>query len=406
MSRADRLDPEAVGWSCYTATPAESLALFEKMRGRCPLAHSDEHEGFHLLLNWREVRGAMSDHRTFSSEPQVLRPMLPRKPIPGLEMDPPRHGAWRAIYNEAIRRATPEVMEPFIRADIRRHVQSFIARGECDIVAELCEPVPAETICHLMGITDSDTVVDVRRTALAMFAAQGDPEAFGQRQAEFSAVTVSEIHDRKTNPRDDFLTYLSGIEVEGRRLDDEDYVVLLAAFLGAGHHSTTSAMASLIAEIFSRPALRDALRADRGRIPAAVEEVLRLRPPFFGFFRRATRDVEVRGTVIEKDGDIYCGWAAANRDPEVFDRPGELDIARPGLRHMTFGFGIHNCPGAPLARLELKLLLEELLELTPDLRLDGTLPDYAFGGGDYAFLPELRVRFTPGEPQRPEEKTA
>src|SRR3546814_8492666 len=96
----ERTSPETAGWSCYTATPAESMALFEAVRGQCPVAHSDEHEGFHMLLNWRDVRGAMSDFRTFSSQPQVLRPLLPRKPIPGLEMDPPQHGAWRAIRSE------------------------------------------------------------------------------------------------------------------------------------------------------------------------------------------------------------------------------------------------------------------------------------------------------------------
>lgn len=388
---------ETSGWSCYTTSPAESLALFERARRRCPVAHSDEHDGFYMLLNWKDVRGAMTDHRTFSSTPQVLRPMLPRKPIPGLEMDPPQHRAWRAIYDEAIRRATPDKIEPLIRADIRRHVNDFIGRGECDIVAELCEPVPAETICHLMGIEDPATVVDIRRTAIAMFAAMGDPELFGIRQAEFAAVTVSEVHARRVRPRDDFLTYLADIEIEGRKLDDNDYVVLLAAFLGAGHHSTTSAMASLISEVFSRPELRDRLRRNPGHIPGAIEEVLRLRPPFFGFFRRTTRDVTIHDVDLPAGQDIYVGWAAANRDPEVFDDPDTLNVDRENLRHMSFGFGIHNCPGAPLARTELRLLLEEILTLLPDLEIAEEVPPYAFGGGDYAFLPELKMRFQPRE---------
>lgn len=389
--------PEAEGWSCYTATPADSLELFETARAKCPVAHSDEHDGFYMLLNWPDVRSAMADYRTFSSEPQVLRPLLPRKPIPGLDMDPPRHKEWRAIYDEAIRQARPDVMEPLIRGDIRRHISAFIERGECDIVADLCEPVPAETVCHLMGIHEASKVADVRRTAIAMFAAMGDPEAFGKRQAEFGAVAVSEIHARQENPRDDFLTYLAGIEVEGRKLDDDDYVVLLAAFLGAGHHSTTSAMASMIYEVFSRPELRDELRADPGKIPKAIEEVLRLHPPFFGFFRRTTKDVEVQGVKMPRGQDVYVGWAAANRDPQMFDNPASLDIDRPNPRHMSFGFGIHNCPGAPLARMELRLLAEELLEILPDLELVGRAPEYAFGGGDYAFIPELRVRFKPRE---------
>lgn len=383
------------GWSCYTATPAESLALFETVRGACPLAHSEEHDGFHMLVDWPDVRSAMSDHKTFSSRPQVLRPMLPRQPIPALEMDPPQHREWRAIYNEAIKRVDHAAMDAFIRDRIRHHLASVEQGSICDIVPTLCEPLPAEAICKMMGISDAQKIADVRRTAIAMFAAQGDPEAFGKRQAEFGAVTLGEIHARKREPKEDFLTYLAGIEVEGRSLTDDDYVVLSAAFLGAGHHSTSSAMASLIWSVFSRPALRDRLLADQSLIAKTVEEVLRLYPPFFGFFRRTTTPVNVRGTELEQGQDVYCGWAAANRDPRIFDNPAELDIHRENLRHMSFGFGIHSCPGAPLARMELNILLEELLNLSPGMIVVSDLPQFVFGGGDYAFIPELRVRLNP-----------
>ena len=398
MSLGDVADRTATGdtrrWSSYTTPPAESLALFEAVRGSETLPHSDEHDGFYMLLNYKDVRSAMANQRIYSSEPQVLRPMLPRKPIPALEMDPPRHGQWRAIFNAAITSKTPEAMEPFLRADIRAHINEFIERGSCDIVREIAEPVPAEAICHMVGI-DDEIVPEIRKRAIAMFAAQGEPELFGQRQAEFGAVTVAEVHKRKREPRDDYMTSLASMEIEGRALDDDDYVVLLAAFLGAGHHSTTSAMASMIYEVFSRPDIRDRLRADPALIPRAIEEVLRLRPPFFGFFRRTTKTVEVGGTEIDMGQDVYMGWAAANRDPAVFDRPAEFDMDRENSRHLSFGFGIHVCPGAPLARMEMKVLLEELLDALPDMEVVSGEPVYQFGGGDYCFIPEVEVRFTP-----------
>jgi cytochrome P450 len=105
--------------------------------------------------------------------------------------------------------------------------------------------------------------------------------------------------------------------------------------------------------------------------------------------------VDIQGTALQPGQDVYCGWAAANRDPEVFENASVLDIDRPNLRHMSFGFGIHSCPGAPLARMELRILIEELLGLLPDLKPVGGPPEYAFGGGDYAFIPEIAVRFTP-----------
>jgi cytochrome P450 len=388
--KQDKSPMQAADWSCYTSEPAESLALFEAARARCPVAHSEGHDGFHMLLDYKDVRKAMADHRTFSSEPQVLRPMLPRKPIPALEMDPPRHGAWRAIFNAAVTPATPAAMEPFVRADVRRHLARVAPSGGCDIVAELCEPVPAETICHLVGV-EEDRVPAIREAALAMFAAQGDPEEFARRQADFGAVTVSEVHARRERPRDDFLSSLADMTIEGRALDDEDYVVLMAAFLGAGHHSTTSALASMIYEIFSVPERRDRLIAEPALIPVAVEEALRLHPPFFGFFRRARAEVEVAGVTIAEGQDVYMGWAAANRDPTMFDEPACFRLDRETNRHMSFGFGIHNCPGANLARMEMRVVLEELLATFPDLAIEGEAPDYRFGGGDYCFLPELRV---------------
>jgi cytochrome P450 len=352
-----------------------------------------------MLLDYRDVRSAMVDHKAFSSEPQVLRPMLPRKAVPALEMDPPRHGPWRAIFNGAITAKTVAVMEPFVRADIGRHIDGFIERGSCDLIHEIAEPVPAETICRLVGIDDA-LVPMVRETALAMFAAMGDPEEFGRRQEAFAEITVSEVHDRRSNPRDDYLTKLANVQVDGRPLDDNDYVVLLSAFLGAGHHSTTSAMASLIYEVFSQPDVRDAIKTDPSKMSNAIEETLRLRPPFYGFFRRATKPMSVSGVEIPAASDVYVGWAAANRDPKMFDAPGEFRLDRAINRHLSFGAGIHTCPGAALARMEMRVLLEELLRRMPDLRVEVDSPVYQFGGGDYSFMATLPVAFTPGARER------
>lgn len=390
------LEEELSRLSCYTTPPERTLELFEAARAAgCPVAHSNEHEGFHLLLAYDDVKRGMTDHGLYSSEPQVLRPMLPRKPIPALEMDPPQHKEWRALFNQAVTPRTAEVLTPVVRADINRHIDSFIESGSAELLKDLCEPVPAEAICHLVGI-DEDLVPAVRELAIRMFEAMGEPEEFGRRQAQFGEVTVGEIHKRKVEPRDDYLTYLANVEVEGRELDDDDYVVLLAAFLGAGHHSTTSAMSSLIYEVFSSDELRQRLVDDPELIAVAAEEALRLHPPFYGFFRRTTADTEVEGVEIPAGHDVYMGWAAANRDPEAFPEPTEFSLDRGRNRHLSFGFGVHTCPGAPLARMELRVIVEELLRRTPDLRPAIDEPHYEFGGGDYAHMVELPVTFTPG----------
>jgi cytochrome P450 len=390
----DGLEAELRHLSCYTTPPARTLELFDEARSRCPVAHSDEHDGFELLLAYEDVRSGMANHELFSSEPQVLRPMLPRKPIPALEMDPPQHQHWRALFNQAVTARSAQQMEPLVRADINRHIDAFIGRGQAELIADLAEPVPAEAICHLVGV-DEELVPTVRELAIEMFAAMGEPEEFGRRQARFGEVTVGEVHKRQTEPRDDYLTYLANVEVEGRKLDDDDYVVLLAAFLGAGHHSTTSAMSSLIYEVFSDEERRERLSADPAAIPTAVEESLRLHPPFYGFFRRATEDTAVEGVEIPKGRDVYMSWASANRDPGEFPDPLEFRLDRGRNRHMSFGFGVHTCPGAPFARMELRVVLEELLRRIPDLEIEIEEPVYEFGGGDYAFMVELPVSFAP-----------
>ena len=301
---------------------------------------------------------------------------------------------WRAIFNGAITYKTAKSMEAFVRSDINHHIDDFIESGSCDLIRQLAEPVPAETICRMVGIDDS-LVPTVRERALAMFAAQGAPEEFGRRQAAFAEVTVSEVHARRRKPRLDYLTHLASVEIDGRPLDDNDYVVLLAAFLGAGHHSTTSAMASLIYEVFSKPDVRDALRQDANKIGAAIEEALRLRPPFFGFFRRTTQPTTMAGVEIPAEATVYMGWAAANRDPRMFDAPTEFRLNRPNNRHLSFGLGIHTCPGAALARMELRVVLEELLRRLPDLTITLENATYQFGGGDYSFLAQLPATFTP-----------
>ncbi len=288
---------------------------------------------------------------------------------------------------------TSAALESFVRADVRRHIDVFLPRGRCDIVRELTQPVPADTICRLVGI-DDELVPNVREAALAMFAAQGDPLEFGVKQEIFAKITVTEVHKRRARPRNDYLTRLASVVVDGLPLDDDDYVVLLAAFLGAGHHSTTSAMTTLIYEVFSDPSVRDLLRNEPAKIPLAVEESLRLRPPFYGFFRRTTKSTRVANTDIYAGTDVYLSWAAANRDPKCFAEPLKFRIDRPRNDHLSFGAGVHVCPGAELARMELRVMLEELLARVPDLTVAERRPAYSFGGGDYAFIPSLPVSFS------------
>lgn len=383
-------------FSSRSTSPQDAVAIFDRERAKCPVAHSDEYGGFYVTLGYDAVKEATSDHALFSSEPQVARPLDNRPSFAALEMDPPRHREWRTLFEQAVTPHVVSVLEPSIRRSITTHIDQFIERGNADLVEEFAEPIPAEAICRLVGI-DDDMVASVRDSAIEMFAAQGDPLLFPKRAAAFAALAVGEVRRRRQDPREDYLTYMSAVTVEGNVLDDDGIFAILVGFLGAGHHSTTSALSSLIFEVFSRKDVHEKIAADPDKmIPIAVEETLRLRPPFFGFFRRAVEETTVGGVTMPAGSDVYLGWASANRDPSVFDRPHQFALDRGRNRHLTFGSGIHTCPGAPLARLELRIALEELLLRIPDLEITIEEPDYEFAGGDYVGMKNLPVRFTPG----------
>jgi cytochrome P450 len=204
---------------------------------------------------------------------------------------------------------------------------------------------------------------------------------------------------RAENPKDDFLTELSRATLDGNPLGPLEIGQIMNSFLIAGHGTSVAAMASLLYEVLSRPEVVARLKANPDLIPSAVEETLRLHTPFFGLYKRATRDVELGGTDIPKDSYIQACWAAANRDPKVYDHPSEFDLDRKfgrKNRHLTFGFGIHACPGAPTARMELRVALEEILRRLPDIKLvDAAAVKYDFGGTETAAIPSLPATFTP-----------
>ena len=313
-------------------------------------------------------------------------------------MDPPRHGAWRAIFNGAITWKTPDAMESFVRSDVNAHIDAFIERGTCDLVRELAEPVPAETICRLVGIDDA-LVPKVRETALAMFAAQGNPEEFGRRQAAFAEVTVAEVHARRRQPRDDYLTRsrVGRGRGQGARRQRLRRPAGRVSRRRSPQHDLRDREPRLRGVL--EAAIRDALSGRSGRRSSVQSR----RHCVCG--RRSTVFAAPPGMSrcaawgIPAECDVYMGWAAANRDPEMFAAPTEFRVDRGANRHLSFGFGVHTCPGAPLARMELRVVLEELLRRLPDLRVQGEPPEYCFGGGDYVFVDSLPVSFTPGKPE-------
>ncbi len=393
------LQAEFAGYSSYTSTPDRALELFEEARAAgCPVPHSDEMGGFYMALDYADVKAVHSDWETFSHYPTVVLPVVERPAFPPIEFDPPEHTVWRELIAGAFNAETAGRFEDGIREDINLLIDGFAAKGSCDLVTEFCEEVPLYALCRIIGF-DLDKRDTVREMTLRLVSAFEDPEEGPKAFLEFAMFGAEEVLARKENPKDDFLTDLANAELNGQPLGPLEIGQIMNSFLVAGHGTSVAVLGSLLHEVLSRPDLIERLKDDPELIPSAVEETLRLHTPFFGLYKRATRDVELGGTAIPEGSYIQTCWAAANRDPKVYERPDEFDVDRKfgrKNRHLTFGFGIHACPGAPTARMELRIAVEELLRRLPDITLvDPAAVKYEFHGTETASVNALPATFTP-----------
>ena len=280
-------------------------------------------------------------------------------------IDPPEHRALRRLVSAAFTPRTVAGLEPRIREVTRRLLD---AAGErFDLVDTLAFPLPVIVIAELLGLPTEDRGL-FRAWADELFSMQvdpADPEAatkIGEAMAGITGYLAEHCRARRADPRDDLMSALVGTEVDGRTLDDEEATNFSMLLLLAGHITTTLLLGNAVRTFDENPGVWDELRADPGLIPGAIEEVLRYRSPFTQVGRATTREVEISGTTIPSDVLVVPWLLAANRDPRAHVDPDRFDIRRGlgGGAQLAFGHGIHFCLGAPLARLEGKVALQEL----------------------------------------------
>lgn len=371
MSEA-AFDPHEPG---FVRNPHPTLAY---LRGECPVKHSELYGGFWLLSRYADVRAAAVDWRTFTSRvPGVTAiPMIHQRDtaqIP-IELDPPEHSRYRGLIQPAFHRKRVAAMKPRLEEVLRPLLDTVAERGHGDLVAEVCVPFSLATLGEFLGLP-----ADHRNLWLGwvrrMFAGSLHDRADAVRATEeFGAYIDGLIAARRREPSDDFFSQLLGAEVDGHHLTDDEIRAMGIVQLIAGHETSANAMAHTLWQLAQHPEHRARLQAEPALVPTAIEEFLRLSSPIQLFGRNTTRDVELHDKVIPEGAVVALGFAAANRDPEQFDEPDKCRLDRAPNRHLTFGIGHHLCIGAPIARLEMQVLLEQAPSRLPGLRLD---PDAA-----------------------------
>lgn len=388
-------DAESAAFDQTRASVEEAYRAYEELRARGPVVESESLGSYYLLLNHRDVRKAATDFRTFSSGEGVGLPRDRHAPrLPALEQDPPEHGPMRKLYTDAIAPASLRAIEPEVAAIADRLIDSFASKGECDLVRDFCQPLPVLGISAVLGLTGAEPQT-ILRLAFDLTEASSDREAFAPAMMRLGAFILGEVHARRSDPKDDYLTQIALAEIDGKLLDDETMTRFMVGFLVAGHETTSAALAGLLSHILPRPELRQRLLDDDNALAAAIEEAVRITSPFHGFSRVTTAPVEVSGCPIPADATVRLSWAAANRDPTVFEAPAEFNIDRPSNPHLGFGIGRHSCAGAPFARLEMRVAVRRLLHRLPDIGLVGDKTEWHFSGGIMTLPDSVRVHFSP-----------
>ena len=322
-------------------------------------------------------------HKGDSASPG-LRPLGPGGEVgvalPGIiaTADPPDHERQRKVLSKKFSAASVRAMEPAFRELVRDALAGVGAVGRLEWMSQVAEPLPMVVVARLLGFTDDDAPW-LKRLGYALVDRIGGlaSEDELQRLESDGMSELAPLVEAYANARGRSHQYGDGVittvarAVDDGDLDDVEAIGILTVLIAAGGESTTSLLGTSVRILAEHDDLQDRLRADPSLIPTFVEEALRYDPPFRGHYRVVTEDTTLAGTALPAGSHVVLMWPAANRDEEVYEQPDDVRLDRPTARyHVGFGWGIHLCIGAPLARLEAKVAIEELLHATARFGLD------------------------------------
>jgi cytochrome P450 len=347
----------------YTGDP---FPLYARLRREAPVAWH-EAGGFWVVTTHLEVQAVGSDPGTFCSSKGILVEEIGVEyPFPPTIMhtDPPVHTRYRRLAQPGFKPSIVRSLEGSIRAQARALLDPVEAGVPVDVVPALSVPFPLQVICDVLGVDGAEWPRFYEWSEAAIPGATDWP---GERRsallAEMWAYLLEVARQRRAEPRDDIVSALATATIDGDELSDDELAMFLVQLLVAGNETTRNLLSGGLAALADAPAEWARLRADRSLVPTAVEELLRWTTPVISFLRTATSDTEIRGRPIAAGEPVLLVYASANRDEDVFGPTADrLDVGRDPNPQLSFGFGPHFCLGAPLARLEARVVLEELLD--------------------------------------------
>ncbi len=390
----------------FAALRAEAPVFWHR-----PTRHTPDGTGFWVLSRYAHVVEVVSDAATFTSGAAPGSPGggtliedLPRDFAAGVllnMMDDPRHQRIRRLVTPAVAPRALQALEGELRARTAAILDAVWARGGCDFLTDVAVELPLQAIAMLMGVppadrhdllewTTSTLTYDDRELGTKSPASESAARAMTTYATELIAA-------KRAGDADDIMSMVTRATIDtdegaSERLSDLELLMFFNLLIAAGSETTRNAIALGVAALIDHPDQWEALRSDRTLLPGAVEEILRWSSPTLYNRRTATRRVEIAGTVIEAGDKVTLWWASANHDEAVFDRPFEFDVRRTPNPHLAFGHRSHFCLGANLARAEIRIMLDELLDRFESFSFAG--PIERFRTNKHAGVKHMPVRFS------------
>ncbi len=379
---------------------------FQWMRDNAPVYWDPSADGgLWGVTRYDDIMSIAKDPDTFCSG-KSSRPERDSWIPSMINLDEPLHKRRRSIVNRGFTPRRVKDQEEKLRALTVSLIDDVIEKGECDFVLDIARWIPMVAIGDMLGVEPEDRAQLLEWSDWMLgggeLADLMDDEERREKQRTFSQgyfeYQAKVIADRRVNPRDDLVTLLTTGEVDGHRLNDEEILQESLLILIGGDETTRHVMSGGLEQLMLHPDQKRKLIDDPSKIVVAVEEMIRWVSPIVNMNRTLTRDTEIHGEQLREGDRVLLLYPSGNRDERAFEDPTAFDVERWPNRHVAFGgYGVHHCLGASLARLELKILFEEVLSRMPDIHFASEEPLKRRPNNFITGIEEFPVKFTPGK---------
>ncbi|HEY3877960.1 MAG TPA: cytochrome P450 [Trebonia sp.] len=384
--------------------------ITNEMVGKCPVAWSDTYGGHWVAAGHSEVFELARSAEYLSNDHDVkgerrgykgITIPTPEVEMQGgfLEMDPPGQRHYRQALNPYLSPAAINRWIPVVDELIRACLDEKIESGSIDFVDDLANVVPAALTLAMLGTPMKNWSVYCEAVHASVYTPHDSPEIGAVRESQqlMFRDMYGQLQEIRANPRPGMISALTQADINGKSPDDMELLGVIALVIGGGFDTTTALTSHALEWLSEHPSERERLSAERDTLlDSATEEFLRFYTPAPGDARTISADCEIAGTSFKEGERLWLSWAMSNRDPAVFPHPNEVDLARSGNRHHSFGLGIHRCIGSNLARMVFKRMVTAVLDRMPDFQCDPAGAVHYQTIGVIQGMQHLPATFTPG----------